>query len=51
MRYSKATESAKFPFKVWITSVLASPLLYLLIIKVGGYRDQYAALFSGWGYY
>lgn len=40
-----------YPLKVWMTSVLVSPLLYLLIIKMGGYRDQYAALFSGWGYY
>jgi len=40
-----------YPLKVWLTSVLLSPIGYLLIVNLGGYRDHYSALFNGWGFY
>ncbi|ATP58407.1 hypothetical protein CPT03_19040 [Pedobacter ginsengisoli] len=51
LKYNKILDTIRFPLKVWLTSVLLSPILYLLIINLGGYRDHYAALFNAWGFY
>ncbi|ATP58939.1 hypothetical protein CPT03_21940 [Pedobacter ginsengisoli] len=32
----------KYPLKIWLTSILISPMLYLLIIHIGGYKDNYS---------